>query len=231
LFGQLLLDIPGALWTLSRIEEFRIRLPEPGEPGDSPLSDLDLYRVVVGVDPMTKDPKTETDLDNPSETGIVVAGMGPFDEGYVLEDASQPGTPLEWGTAAVRMYRKWRADHITAEANNGGLMVAHTINSIDSTVPVVLVHASRGKITRAEPVSSLYEQGRVHHVGTFPVLEDQMTTYSGVPDEKSPDRMDALVWAVTDLMIGLGSGEITQETTEAFAHLPGMSQLLGKARR
>jgi phage terminase large subunit-like protein len=214
LFGKLLLDMPGALWSASLIEQFRITIDEDNP--NPPIRDMDLYKVAVGVDPMTKDPKTEDDVDNPAETGIIVAGLGPREEGYVLEDASQPGTPYEWGTAAVRMARKWRADHIVAEANNGGMMVKHTIQSIDPTIPVVLVHASRGKITRAEPVSSMYEQGRVHHVGQFPKLEDQMTTFTGKPGEHSPDRMDAAVWVLTDLMIGLAAGEIDPYTEEAF---------------
>lgn len=167
---------------------------------------------------MTKDPTKEDDPDNPSETGIVVAGMGGgFDDGYILEDASLPGSPIEWATTAVRVARKWKADHIVAEANNGGLMVQQTIASVDPRIPVVLVHASRGKITRAEPVSALYAQGRVHHLGDFPKLEEQMTTYTGTPQEKSPDRMDALVWALTDMMIGLGQAEIDPYTVESFS--------------
>ena len=214
LLGKLLLDIPGALWSATLIEQFRILIRE-SDP-NPPLSDLDLWQVVVGVDPMTKDPNTEDDLDNPSETGIVVVGLGGNNEGYVIDDLSQPGTPNEWATTAVRAYRHYRADHIVAEANNGGMMVKQTIEAVDPTVPVRLVHASRGKITRAEPVSSFYEQGRIHHVGQFPKLEDQMTSYTGKPGEHSPDRMDALVWGFTDLMIGVGSGEIDPYTEQSF---------------
>jgi phage terminase large subunit-like protein len=208
LYGKLLLDMPGALWSAALIEQFRINLVEKqnGEV-DNPLQNMDLYRVVVGVDPMTKDPATEQDVDNPSETGIVVCGLGPFDDGYVLDDLSAPGTPNEWATRAIRAARLWHADHIIAEVNNGGLMVKNTIETIDSRIPVRMVTASRGKITRAEPISSLYEQGRIHHVGNFPKLEEQMTTYTGLPKakgEKSPDRMDALVWAMTDLCVGAG---------------------------
>ena len=214
--GKLLMDVIGALWSQAIIEDFRIIL-DPLDP-NPPLRDIDLWKVVVGVDPMTKDPTKEDDPDNPSETGIVVAGMGGgFDDGYILEDASLPGSPIEWATTAVRVARKWKADHIVAEANNGGLMVQQTIASVDPRIPVVLVHASRGKITRAEPVSALYAQGRVHHLGDFPKLEEQMTTYTGTPQEKSPDRMDALVWALTDMMIGLGQAEIDPYTVESFS--------------
>lgn len=221
LLGKLLLDMPGALWTAALIEQFRIVLRENqnGEI-DNPLQNMDLYRVVVGVDPMTKDPSEEVDMDNPSETGIVVCGLGPFDEGYVLDDLSAPGTPNEWGTRAVRAARLWHADHIIAEVNNGGMMVKNTIETIDPTIPVRMVHASRGKITRAEPISSLSEQGRIHMVGTFPKLEEQMTTFTGLPTakgEKSPDRMDAFVWAMTDLMVGAGViAEIDPYTVQNF---------------
>lgn len=223
LYGKLLLDVPGALWSATLIEAFRINLRDHEEGGYDPfLRDLDLYRVVVGVDPMTKDPDKEEDLDNPAETGIIVAGLGPFDEAYVLEDVSMPGTPHEWGTAAIRAARRWRADHIVAEVNNGGMMVKHTLETVDPTIPVRMVHASRGKITRAEPVSSLYEQGRVHHVGNdFAKLEDQMTTFTGTLQEHSPDRMDALVWALTDLMIGQGSGEIDPYTAQQWGWQTG----------
>lgn len=217
--GKLLLDIAGALWQQAIIEDGRIILYE-NDP-NPPLADLSLWKVVVGVDPMTKDPTKEDDPDNPSETGIVVAGLGPNDDAYVLEDASAPGTPYEWASKAVRMARKWRADHIVAEANNGGLMVQQTIASVDASIPVTLVHASRGKITRAEPVSAKYEQGRVHHVGDFPKLEEQMTTFTGLPQEKSPDRMDALVWALTDLMVGYETGEIDPYTSSAFGWRAG----------
>jgi phage terminase large subunit-like protein len=216
LYGKLLLDLPGALWSASLIEQFRIRIDD--EDPDPPLRDMDIYRMVVGVDPMALDVtnKQAQDMEGPPETGIVAVGLGPFDEAYVLEDASMSGSPAEWATAAIRAYRHWRADSIVAEANNGGAMVKHTISSIDPSVNVELVHASRGKLTRAEPVSALYQQGRVHHVGQLPVLEDQMTTYTGRPGEKSPDRMDALVWAVTKLMVGDAAGDVDDTTLAAF---------------
>jgi phage terminase large subunit-like protein len=213
--GKLLLDMPGALWSATLLEQFRILLRD--DDMDPVLRDLDLYRIVVGVDPMGGDPNDETQMDNPSETGIVVVGLGPHDEAYVLDDLSIAGTPNEWGTHVVRAFRRWRADKIVAEANNGGQMVKSTILTVDPSAPVSLVHASRGKITRAEPVSSLYEQGRVHHVGVFPRLEEQMTSYTGKPKEKSPDRMDALVWAVWELMVkNQVAGSLDANTMEAF---------------
>jgi phage terminase large subunit-like protein len=214
LLGQMLLDIPGALWSAELIERARILLRD--DDPNPPLSDMDIYKMAVGVDPMAKDPNKEEDLDNPAETGIVVAGLGPLDHAYVFDDSSMPGTPAEWGAAVVRAYHKWRADYVVAEANNGGMMVQHVIHSIDPNVPVHLVHASRGKITRAEPISSFYEQLRVRHVGQFPKLEEQMTTYTGASAEHSPDRMDALVWVLTDLLVGLSAPELNDDTQAAF---------------
>jgi len=109
-----------------------------------------------------------------------------------------------WATAAVTAYHKLKADRIIAEANNGGEMVALTIAQVDSTVPVELVHASRGKQTRAEPIAAQYEQGRVHHVGVFEALEDEMCLW--IPGDASPNRMDALVWALTELMLSTQPG-------------------------
>lgn len=117
---------------------------------------------------------------------------------YVVEDSSMQGAPLAWARAAVAAYHRHEADRIVAESNNGGEMVAQTIRTVDPSVPVKLVHASRGKQTRAEPVSAIYEQGLVHHVGSFPKLEDEMCLWS--PGMESPNRMDALVWGITELL-------------------------------
>ncbi len=126
-----------------------------------------------------------------------LAGNG---HAYVLEDASLRGTPDEWARRAVATYRKWAADCLVAEANQGGEMVDHVIRSV-ADIPVRLVRATRGKYVRAEPISALYEQGRVHHVGIFPELEDQMAAFTADVErgERSPDRVDALVWAATEL--------------------------------
>ncbi len=164
---------------------------------------MTLVVCVVGVDPAA------TSKSESAETGIVVVARGSDGDGYVLGDYSLRGTPNTWGGAAVQAYRDWRADRITPETNNGGEMVVNTLQTIDPNVPVNPVHASRGKATRAEPVSALYEQGRVHHIGTFPELEDQMTQW--VPGMASPDRMDALVWGATDALL---------EGDAAFTDLP-----------
>lgn len=182
--GELLNDVEGALWNLGLIDKTRLaKLPEY----------VELARVVIGVDP----PATSTS--GSAECGIVAAGLGTDGRGYVLEDLSIRGTPNEWAHRVVYGYDKWRADHVTPETNNGGEMVISTIRTVRDGIPINPVWASRGKQTRAEPVSALYEQERVSHLDTFKELEDQMSTW--VPGMPSPDRMDALVWALTDLMI------------------------------
>ena len=115
----------------------------------------------------------------------------------MLADCSGRYAPIEWAKIAINAYRTHGADRIIGEVNQGGDMVETTLRMVDSNIPFTAVRASRGKLTRAEPISALYEQGRVHHLGVFPELEDQMCSYDG--DGESPDRMDALVWAITDL--------------------------------
>jgi len=179
--AELLTEAPGALWKRARIEELRVTVaPE-------------LERLVVAIDPAA------TSGDDADETGIVVAGVAEDGQGYVLEDLSHRASPDGWARAAVTAYWQRKADRIVAEVNNGGEMVEHVIRTVDPNVSFRAVHASRGKIARAEPVAALYEQGRVHHVGSHPDMEDQMCSFAGGGD--SPDRMDALVWALTDLMI------------------------------
>lgn len=188
--GEILGDIPGALWSHSAIDGNRI--------GEAPE---ELERIIVAVDPAA------SSSEGADETGICVVAMARdadgFARGYVLEDASLRGSPQDWARAAVRMYRKWSADKIVAEKNQGGEMVETVLRTVDRNVPIKLVHASRGKVIRAEPVSALYEQGRIHHVGKFDKLEDQMCSFSidGVRNasEGSPDRVDALVWGFTEL--------------------------------
>lgn len=189
--AQLLTDTPGALWQLGSIDDNRRdrdKLP-------------DMKRIVVAVDPSAKFDAMDEDVG--AETGIVVAGLGKDGHGYVLDDVTAKGTPAVWGRASISAYRKWMADRIVAEVNNGGDMVEHTIFSTlakgEDRPAFKQVRASRGKATRAEPVSALYEKGWVHHVGQFAELEDQMCTW--MPGDPSPDRMDALVWALTELMI------------------------------
>lgn len=159
-----------------------------------PLHPYDLVRIVVAIDPAT------TSGENSDNTGIVVAGLGKDGDGYVLADLTCHLSPDGWARRAVQAYHRWQADRIIAEANNGGELVENVIRTVEPGLPLSLVHASRGKLTRAEPVAALYEQGRVHHVGVFPELEDELCEWV-VGEGPSPDRLDALVWALTELMV------------------------------
>lgn len=188
LMAEVLEDVEGALWTRAMIEYKRApRILRNGE------EVRDLAAVVVGVDPAVT---SDADSD---ECGIVVDARGADGNGYTLADLSARLSPTDWAKRAVRAYHDYQADRIVAEANNGGDLVSTVIAQVDPTVPVELVHASRGKRTRAEPVSALYEQGRWFHEAPFPDLEDQMCSYTGEPGMGSPDRMDAHVWAATRL--------------------------------
>jgi phage terminase large subunit-like protein len=168
-------EAPGALWTRDLIE--RNRAVKHG----------DLARVVVGLDPSATSAG--------DEAGIITVGK--LDGLFVLSDDSVQGSPMQWATAAITAYHKYRADAIVAEVNNGGEMVEQVIRNIDPNVNVVSVHASRGKATRAEPIAALYEKDYCHHVGQFPALEDELCIWT--PGDKSPNRLDALVWACTQL--------------------------------
>ncbi len=170
-------EAPGALWTRQIIESSRV-------------SSVDYDRVVVALDPSIS---SEGD-----EAGIIVCGRK-AGKGYVMSDESLQGSPLQWAKAAVNAYNKYQADYIVAEKNQGGEMVELTIHQVDRDVPVKLVHASRGKYVRAEPVSAKYEKGFVHHVGHFPALEDEMCLW--LPGDQSPNRLDALVWGMTELIL------------------------------
>src|SRR6478752_8002483 len=187
--AELLDDVPGALWNRTRLEELRWPLYK---------SVPDLVRIVVAIDPAT------TSGEDADETGIIVAGKDGGGRGYVLADRSGHYTPTEWAQR-IALYRQHKADRIVAEVNNGGDMVEATIRMVDPNVSYNKVHASRGKVIRAEPVAALYEQGRIHHVGAFPTLEDQQCAFTTDFDRKaagfSPDRVDALVWAMTDLLV------------------------------
>ena len=189
-------EAPGALWTREDIERARVeRIPTrkehawdaDGKPVERVVTALE--RVVVGLDP--------SGSSSGAEAGIVVAGRSGEDY-YTLDDVSRQGSPDEWGRAAIDAYHHWRADVIVAEANYGGEMVRTVIEQIDRTVNVKLVNASRGKAVRAEPISAISQQGRDHHVGAFPALEDELCLW--IPGDKSPNRLDAKVWAYTDLM-------------------------------
>lgn len=187
--GEVLEDIPGALWSRDVIDKNR-----------RPEAPKDLIRIVVAVDPAA------TSNESSDETGIIAVGYSKDGEGaqhgYVLADRSCKGRPEEWAKAAVSLYHELDADRIVAESNQGGEMVESVIKAVDRNVPVTLVRASRGKRVRAEPVSALYEQGRIHHVGRYDSLEDQMCLFSGETGRSagdSPDRVDALVWGVAAL--------------------------------
>ncbi len=244
--GEILGDLPGALWRLSDIDMYRIQPPiihlggpvggapprwnttsgpvggapprwnttsgpVGGAPprwnttsgslrGGSPTGEYnegaipELERIVVAVDPAV------TAGDNSDESGIIVAGVAKND-GYIIEDASGCLTPLQWARRVVTLYDKYEADAVVTETNQGGDMVKHTLHSVRRHLPIIEVRASRGKHVRAEPVAALYEQGRIHHIGSFPELENQMCqmTAAGYEGEGSPDRLDALVWALTEL--------------------------------
>ena len=183
--GEILDDNPGALWNRANIEKYRVS------------SFPRLSYVYVGVDPAA------SSTEGSDETGIVVAGRDDQrpPHFYVIDDMSvAQATPNAWGKQVVAAYSKHRADLIVPEKNNGGEMVSNTIKVIDPKVPIEPVSASRGKRTRAEPVSALSEQGRLHMVGALPMLEDQLCEWDPTITDDSPDRMDAMVWAITKLM-------------------------------
>jgi phage terminase large subunit-like protein len=163
-------------------------------------------RIVVAIDPAA------SNNEDSDETGIIVAACDWDGQGFVLADASGRYAPVEWARIAIAQYRKYRADRIVAEINNGGLMVEATLRMVDPNVAYTPVHASRGKVVRAEPVSALYEQKRIHHLGCFPELEDQMCQFTSDFDPAtagySPDRVDALVWALTDLLVEPGPAPV-----------------------
>jgi predicted phage terminase large subunit-like protein len=184
--GELIDDLPGALWTRGMIDARRVTKAPP------------LKRIVVSIDPAAKS------TEGSDETGIIVAGLGEDKRGYVLEDLTGRYAPQAWAHKAIAAYRRWEADLIVAEVNNGGEMVGNTVRMVDPSAPFRAVHASRGKFIRAEPISALYEQGMISHVGEFAELEDQMCGFTADFDrgrDGSPDRLDALVWALTELKV------------------------------
>jgi len=201
--GRIVDDIDGALWKRDWVERNRV------------IKHPDLKRIVVAIDPPAASLETS---DDPAECGIVVAGLGVDGHGYVLADYSLIGTPNEWASAALVAYGLFEADLIVGEVNNGGEMVHAVIRSAAKdkgmkNIPFKAVRASRGKQTRAEPVSNLYQQDMVHHVGVFSDMEDQQCNW--VPGERSPDRLDANVWGITELMIrGNQVGGMTLDTTK-----------------
>ena len=194
LMAEILDDNPRALWHRHVIDKARTEtMPQR------------LTRIVVAVDPaVNAETDHLTDELKTAETGIVVAGMDRDGQAYVLEDMTIRASPDTWAKRVVHAYRKWNADRVVAEVNNGGDLVEYVLRAQDDTLPIRKVRASRGKLIRAEPVAALYEQGRVHHVGYFHELEDQLCEWE--PGMASPDRMDALVWAMTELLLNGNAG-------------------------
>lgn len=212
LSAEILDDVPGALWTHAKLEENR--------KGHAPS----LIRIVIGVDPAVT-----ANTESSNETGIIVAGVDENDEGYVLDDLSGIYTPLEWAQKVIGAYDKYRADAVVGEVNQGGDLVMSNVTSVaeimflknerpTKEINFRAVRATRGKYVRAEPISSIDEQGRIHHVGMFATLEDQMCSW--IPGEDSPDRMDARVWAFTNLMLG-DSGMSNDEFLDLFSFQQG----------
>lgn len=184
LYAEILEDLEGALWNSSMIEPYRV-LPGQQIP--------DMKRIVVAVDPSVTSKNTS------AECGIVVIGLGVDGHMYVFYDGSLRGTPNAWAKRVVELYHLYTADRIIGEVNNGGELVEAVLRNIDANIPYSAVNASRGKTRRAEPIVGMYEQGKVHHVGTLALLESQMTTWRDDLGMPSPDRMDALVWGATEL--------------------------------
>ena len=183
LHAEILDDTEGALWKRAWLDDGRVR--------DHP----DLVRIVVAIDPSTTKTKTS------DECGMIIAAKGKDGHCYILEDLSAQMTPNETAVTAVENYHLWEADRIVAEANNGGDWIELGLRQIDRNVAYSKLHASRGKQARAEPVAALYEQRRVHHVGAFPAAEDELCTWEPNTGMASPNRLDAIVWAVTELML------------------------------
>jgi phage terminase large subunit-like protein len=180
--AEILDDVVGSLWSRELLEKTRREIAPP------------MARIVVAIDPSV------SAGEGSNECGLIVVGLGVDGDAYVLADESGVMAPVEWARRAVGLYKHWNADRIVAEANQGGALVENTIRAIDKNVSFKAVHACRGKITRAEPIAALWEQNRAHLVGTFPMLEDQLCTYSAGSSD-SPDRLDAMVWATTELAL------------------------------
>lgn len=198
--AEVLEDNPGALWLRTKIDELRI---VPDDRGKVHLPEF--RRVVVAVDPaVSSNPRS-------NETGIIVCALGIDGHGYVIDDRSGIFPPAQWAARVVAAFDKHKADRVIGETNNGGDLVESNVRTARANIPYKGVHASRGKKARAEPVSSLYEQGRVHHVGCLAKLEDQQCGWDPAHDDDSPDRIDALVWGLTELMLGTQQSPVSPD--------------------
>jgi len=189
LYAEIVDEVEGALWNTKMIEEQR--LPDDTE--------KDLKQIIISVDPAV------TANEDSDETGIIVVGKDWNNHFYLLEDLSGRHTADKWCRIAIRAFYEWEADRIVAEVNNGGDLVERLLRTIDTNIPYRAVRATRGKMTRAEPISALYEQKRVHHIGVYEELEAQMCTYTGLSQQQSPDRLDALVWGLFELSKSQGN--------------------------
>ncbi len=190
LYAEILDEAAGALWSREILEKAEIDIPDPVDFANQ------LTRVVVSVDPAVT-ANAESDM-----TGLIVAGVDTNGTAYVLEDATDRYTPQGWASKAIELYHKYSADRVVAEVNQGGDMVRHTLHTEDDSIPYRAVRASRGKFARAEPVSALYEREKVKHRRGLDELENQMVQWEPLGSIGSPDRLDALVWAITDLCLG-----------------------------
>ncbi len=185
--GEILTDRPDALWQRDTIEKNRV------------TTTPELQRTIVAVDPPVTSRKTS------DACGIIIAALGTDNRAYIIEDATiKKAKPTQWARTAINAFHKHKADRIVVEVNQGGELVSTVLHQIDKTIPIKPVHASRGKWLRAEPIAALYEQSRVSHAGQFKALEDQLCDFgrNGLSSGESPDRLDALVWALTELMLG-----------------------------
>lgn len=182
--GEWLDDLDSGLWKRDIIDYSRIL----------PTHKPEFIRIVIGVDPAV------TAVKGSDLTGIIAVGKSMDGHCYVLNDASLRGSPNQWAKAVYGEYCRWEADRVIGEVNNGGDLIELNLRTIATNISYKSVKATKGKITRAEPIAALYEQGKVHHVGIFPELEDEMCEYNPETSKKSPDRLDALVWAITELM-------------------------------
>jgi predicted phage terminase large subunit-like protein len=199
LYGDILEDAEGALWNVALIEPFRV---EDYDGRFVTLRDgtrVEIERIAVAIDPAV------TTNEQSDETGIIVAGLGADGRIYVLDDASGKYSPRQWARAAMSLYERYKADCIVAEVNQGGDLVTEVLRAEagqGNLARIKTVHAKRGKYLRAEPIAAYYEKGLVSHAGYFGPLEKQMLNFQGFTGENSPDRLDALVYAIGELMLG-----------------------------
>jgi hypothetical protein len=217
LLGRFADDSDGALWTVELLDQNRVTdVPE-------------MLRIVIAVDPSGTKGDEETRSD---EVGIVVVGLGTDSHGYVLEDLSGNWKPEQWADIVVNAYERHQADRVVAETNYGGDMVRAVIQAKDPLIPFTPVTATRGKVVRAEPISALYEQHKVHHVGRFAVLEDQLCefTIAGYTGLKSPDRGDAVIWGLTELFPKM-TRKVEEHVAPPVVHVPSRSASRYDARR